>query len=215
MQTALLPCRLRRRPQPAAFPPTPLHPHCRVQAFSQPAHTSSSSPGEYPVDVVDWQARLEAALSSKAAAADESRRRRRERQRIILAAELAQRAGGPAISVPQLTQADRCVAACWLAWDCSLVPSCCPPPQFCSSSSWKQAVSSAQPTPIAANLPPASRAAVCRQQIVRWRRQRAFAVLVAEDRLSGELLGSAAISLAQVCGVVERLGMLAWDVCAG
>ncbi|PRW44553.1 GCN5-related N-acetyltransferase [Chlorella sorokiniana] len=36
-----------------------------------------------------------------------------------------------------------------------------------------------------------------RQQVQRWRRQRSFVVLVAEDPSSGELLGSAAVSLAQ------------------
>lgn len=36
-----------------------------------------------------------------------------------------------------------------------------------------------------------------RQQLQRWRRQRAFVILVAEDRLTGEVLGSAAVSLAQ------------------
>ncbi len=37
-----------------------------------------------------------------------------------------------------------------------------------------------------------------RQQAERWRRQRSFIVLVAEDCSSGEVLGCAAVSLAQV-----------------
>ncbi|EFN55373.1 hypothetical protein CHLNCDRAFT_134424 [Chlorella variabilis] len=36
-----------------------------------------------------------------------------------------------------------------------------------------------------------------RQQVQQWRRRRSFVVLVAEDRASGELLGSATVSLAQ------------------
>lgn len=59
-----------------------------------------------PVDAAEWTNRLDSALATKQAAAEDSRQRRRERQRLIIAAELAQRAGGRG-RVPVLLQADR------------------------------------------------------------------------------------------------------------
>lgn len=50
----------------------------------------------------------------------------------------------------------------------------------------------------APTAPASPTSAPCRQQVERWRRQRSFIVLVAEDCASGEVLGCAAISLAQV-----------------
>lgn len=152
-------------------------------------HAAGEAADALPVDAADWTHRLETALAAKHAAADDSRRRRRDRQRLIAAAELARRAGGPMLSVPVLTQADRCVLAE------SQKPR---PPGLPLPGRRAALLPLASPLLTVSSVPACRPAAARRQQLARWRRQRAFAVLVAEDRSSGELLGSAAVSMAQV-----------------
>lgn len=145
-----------------------------------------------PRTLDDWQEQVATALHAKQAAAEESRRRRIDRRTLLLRTELARRSGQPTAALRPPTLAERCVA-CTAAGATTSACHSGGPGRSCSPEAalgWQNQW--LLPLPLPPIFPPA-----CRQQVQQWRRRRSFVVLVAEDRASGELLGSATVSLAQ------------------